>query len=167
MLLRESTFNDLPEIMNIINQARAYLKQNRIDQWQNGYPDQNDIRSDIERDNSYVLVAEEVLAGTAAVSFDGEKTYNYIKGRWLTTGNYGTVHRLAVSSAYRNTGAAGIMMKHIEQLSIENKAQSIRIDTHDENKAMRRFLEKCGFKYCGIIYLEDGSKRLAYEKLIC
>ena len=140
MLLRKSTVKDLPTIMDIINQARIYLKQNGIDQWQNGYPDQNDIRSDIERDNSYVLVAEEVLAGTAAVSFDG-KTYNYIKGRWLTTGNYGTVHRLAVSSAYRNTGAAGIMMKHIEQLCIENKAQSIRIDTHGDNKAMRRFLE--------------------------
>jgi hypothetical protein len=23
---------------------------------------------------------------------------------------------------------------------------------------MRRFLEKCGFKFCGIIYLEDGSE---------
>ena len=42
---------------------------------------------------------------------------------------------------------------------------SIRIDTHEDNKPMRRFLEKCGFKFCGIIYLEDGSKRLAYEKL--
>jgi GNAT superfamily N-acetyltransferase len=166
MLFRKSSINDLSEIMEIFHHARIYLKENGVDQWQNGYPHENIIRDDIEKEYSYVLVKEGVIIGTAALFFDGEKTYNYIKGSWLTSGSYGTVHRVAVSSAYRNTGAASIMMKHIEQLCTENNAQSIRIDTHEDNKTMRRFLEKCGFKYCGIIYLEDGSERVAFEKLI-
>ena len=28
------------------------------------------------------------------------------------------------------------------------------------------FFEKNGFKYCGIIYLEDGDKRVAFEKTL-
>jgi len=165
MILRKAVMDDLPLIMEIIAQARFYLKENGVDQWQDGYPSECDIKSDIAKGNSYVLVSEEMLIGTAAVIFDGEKTYSYIEGKWLTEGSYGTVHRIAVSSAHRNTGAAGIMMEHIEKLCMENKMLSIRIDTHEDNKPMRRFLEKCGFKFCGIIYLEDGSKRLAYEKL--
>ena len=31
---------------------------------------------------------------------------------------------------------------------------------------MQRLLEKSGFKYCGIIYLEDGNERIAFEKII-
>jgi predicted GNAT family N-acyltransferase len=29
---------------------------------------------------------------------------------------------------------------------------------------MQKFLQNNGFKYCGIIYLEDGNERLAFEK---
>ena len=42
---------------------------------------------------------------------------------------------------------------------------SIKIDTHKENFVMRGLLEKNGFEYCGIILLEDGAERVAYEKL--
>ena len=31
---------------------------------------------------------------------------------------------------------------------------------------MQRLLEKSGFKYCGIILLEDNSERIAFEKII-
>ena len=39
------------------------------------------------------------------------------------------------------------------------------MDTHEDNISMQRLLEKNNFKYCGIIYLEDGNKRIAFEKL--
>ena len=31
---------------------------------------------------------------------------------------------------------------------------------------MRRMLEKNGFVYCGIIYLESGDERVAYERIV-
>ena len=75
MVMRKATVHDIPGIMEIIKQARAYLKENGVDQWQNGYPDENVILNDILNENSYVLVSEEALIGTAAVIVDGEKTY--------------------------------------------------------------------------------------------
>jgi len=41
----------------------------------------------------------------------------------------------------------------------------LKIDTHRDNVIMQRALEKSGFTYCGIIYLKDGSERLAYQKV--
>ena len=35
-----------------------------------------------------------------------------------------------------------------------------------EDIPMQNLLKKNGFSYCGVIYLEDGGKRIAFEKII-
>ena len=40
---------------------------------------------------------------------------------------------------------------------------NLRIDTHDDNKKMQHLIEKNGFIRCGIIYVYDGSPRIAYQ----
>ena len=77
MILRKAVMDDLPLIMEIIDQARFYLKENGVDQWQDGYPSECDIKSDIAKGNSYVLVSEEMLIGTAAVIFDAKNLQLY------------------------------------------------------------------------------------------
>ena len=50
---------------------------------------------------------------------------------------------------------------------MEDKYRSgghLRIDTHEKNLVMQNLVKKTGFSYCGIIYVDDGTKRLAYEK---
>ena len=39
------------------------------------------------------------------------------------------------------------------------------VDTHRDNAIMQHNIKKHGFTYCGIIYLANGDKRLAYQKL--
>ena len=48
-------------------------------------------------------------------------------------------------------------MKEVENLCKGNRVNNIKIDTHKDNISMQKLLEKNGFKYCGIIYLEDGK----------
>ena len=43
---------------------------------------------------------------------------------------------------------------------------NIRIDTHRDNIVMQHLLDKNGFKYCGIVYVEDGTERIAYQKVV-
>ena len=40
----------------------------------------------------------------------------------------------------------------------------LRIDTHRDNRIMQHLIRKHGFTYCGIIWLQDGTERLAYER---
>ena len=49
MIFRKATETDLNAIMNIISQAQNYLKEQGIDQWQNGYPNRQTIKKDIEK----------------------------------------------------------------------------------------------------------------------
>ena len=53
-----------------------------------------------------------------------------------------------------------------KELAEKLNRNSLRIDTHKGNVVMRRMLEKHDFKYCGIIFLQSGEERVAYEKII-
>lgn len=158
---------DINHILNIMHQAQEYLKEAGIDQWQNGYPNVETIKKDIENEHGYVLSSAGKIAGTIAISFDGEKTYNNIyEGVWLTQDQYAVIHRLAVDGGLKGMGLASVMISETEKLCRRKAVSGIRVDTHERNTSMQRLLKKNGFRYCGIIYLEDGSKRLAFEKIL-
>lgn len=158
---------DIPLVMEIIKDAQKYLKNEGIDQWQNDYPNPQVIKEDIKNGNAYVIKKNDTVVAAAAIIFANDPTYDQIEhGEWLTQGKYGVIHRAAVAKDYKGQGIASIFFRETEKMAAEKGAESIRIDTHQENLSMQRLIEKENFKYCGIIYTADGSKRLAYEKII-
>jgi ribosomal protein S18 acetylase RimI-like enzyme len=163
-----SSLEDLPAIMKIMGEAQEYLAKLGIDQWQDGYPQEEVIRGDIAYKESYVMKDKfgEVMA-TTAFTTRAEPTYNYIEGNWITPNNskYGVIHRLAVGKNSRKLGLAKIIFAACESRLKSRGAVSLRIDTHEDNIGMQSLIKKMGYSYCGVIYLENGDKRLAFEKL--
>jgi len=158
---------DIDQIMEIIKEAQAYFKSKGIDQWQNNYPNQQTIIDDIRNGYSYVLVKDEKIVATAAISFDGEKTYQHIhNGKWISNDEYAVIHRIAVSSYHKGSGISSEIIRNVEKMCLDRGIHSIKVDTHEQNLPMQRLLLKNEFTYCGEIYLEDNSKRIAFEKLV-
>lgn len=168
MGFRKTRIEEIPEVMKLIDQAKAYMKESGIDQWQNGYPNAESIRKDIDHDYSYVMEEDGKIIGTLAVIFDGEPTYDKIyDGAWKTIDEpYAAVHRVAVDAQCKGKGIAGAMIEEVVKLCRERGVRSIKNDTHRDNKSMQRMQAKNGFEYCGVIYLEDGAERIAFEKII-
>ncbi len=171
IICRQAKQEDCTAMMAIVNQAKAYFKAQGIDQWQKGYPDTATLLADISENKAYILEEEtedskKVLA-TVYLSFDDENRYDDLhQGEWLNTESYGVVHRIAVAGDEKGRGIAGLLMEQLEIMCRVNQAGSIKIDTHRDNLSMQQFLKKSGFTYCGIIYLEDGDERMAFEKLV-
>lgn len=164
MIFRKTKTEDIPRVMEIINKGKAYFKSEGIDQWQNGYPNEETIETDINNGEGYILERDNEIVGTVAVSFNGEATYDKIyEGSWLTSGDFGVIHRIAVDSDLKGEGLAGQIFKSVQALCLKNSVHSIKIDTHKDNQSMRKSIAKNGFAYCGVIYLEDGSERVAFE----
>ena len=165
MNLRLSNEKDLTEIMSIIDEAKKFLKNNKVDQWQNGYPNKEVILNDINKNESYVIENNGEVIGTTALSFAGEKNYDKIyEGKWISNGPYAVIHRIAVSKVKGLKNIGTEILKKSEELCIANGINNIKIDTHEDNIHMQKLLLKNNYKYCGVIYLEDGSKRIAFEK---
>lgn len=167
MEFRQANISDLDQIVEIIELSKKYLKETKVDQWQDGYPAKEDLRRDIESGNSYVLTNKDEIVATTVISLDGESTYNSIfNGEWITNEEYIVMHRVAVHDKYKGKGIFKELIKEAESLALNKGISSIKIDTHRDNISMQRAVVKNNFKRCGIIYLEDGSERIAFEKAL-
>lgn len=164
MKLRLTTMQDLDAIMTIINQAKEYFKTHDINQWQDGYPNEISIINDISRNEAYLLEDNGNVLATVMISTTVESNYNHIDGKWLQDKKYLVIHRIAIRNDQKGNGLAKIILD--EAIKLFPDIASIRMDTHDDNFSMQRFLTKYGFKYCGTIYLETKESRRAYEKVL-
>ena len=165
MNFRKSTKSDVSKIMEIVKQAQEYFKSQGIDQWQNNYPNDEVINNDINNGESYVMLDGDDIVATTVISFAKEKSYeNILDGKWITNGDYEVIHRIAVENAHKGKGLSHKIIKYAEEVCKQNNIHSIKVDTHEDIILMQSLLKKNGFEYCGIVYLEDGGKRVAFEK---
>lgn len=160
MKIRKSELNDLPDILRIYSYAREFMKNiKNPQQWNDSYPPEELIIEDIKNRISHVIIEEEKICGVFVFFPDKDPIYDYIEdGEWLSDAPYGTIHRIA------SDGSAKGIVKQAVSYAL-NYCDNIRIDTHSDNKVMKHVLEKNGFRKCGIIYIENGEKRIGYQKI--
>jgi hypothetical protein len=166
---RKATKTEINQIMNIFSQAQEHLRLKGVNQWQNNYPNLEIIEKDIKNENGYVITKNSKVIAFITVIFSPEISYEIIyDGKWISNGEYAVVHRMAIDNDYKKTILASfsLLLKNIEQICLNKNIYSIKTDTHRNNLSMQKILKKNGFKYCGIIYLADGSERLAFEKIL-
>ncbi|HZH87296.1 MAG TPA: GNAT family N-acetyltransferase [Brumimicrobium sp.] len=160
---RKANNEDTLVIWNILQQAIARRKADGSKQWQDGYPNENVIQDDINKNAGYVLTENDKIIGYCAVLINDEPEYANIQGKWKTNGNFVVYHRVAIAESHLGKGLAKVMLKFIEQFALENKIYSIKADTNFDNVAMLALFEKLAYEYCGEVFFR-GSARKAYEK---
>ncbi len=162
MEIRKAKTSDLEVVEKIYSDAKAFMrKSGNATQWSGGYPSRELILSDIEKEQLYVAVSEDGEIYASFVYFFGvDKTYVKIyDGEWKNDLPYGVVHRIAVAENAHGMGVARFCFDYAYNL-----CKNLKIDTHESNIPMQKALLKCGFEYCGIIYLENGESRIAFQK---
>ncbi len=165
MIIRKTTREDLPKVMELYAGARKFMKEHgNPNQWgPTNWPPESLICEDIQNGHSYVCIRKvdgEIL-GTfyfnAGVNI--EPTYKEIDGAWIGGEEYGVVHRIAADSSTHGVG------RFCMEWALE-RCGHLRIDTHPDNHVMQSFLTKMGFVKCGIIHVvEDDNPRYAYERV--
>lgn len=162
MEIRMAYPNEIKRIMEIIQDAKESLAQRQVDQWQDGYPDEEIIFEDILESRGYVAVEDQEVVAYAAVHKGNEAAYNEIyDGKWEHDNyNYVTFHRVAVA---KEAAGKGVAQTFLQGLIEGEKGPDFRCDTHPDNLVMQHLLEKLGYHYCGKVPI-DGV-RLAYQKI--
>ena len=169
--IRKATAADLGSMTSIFEEARKSIATLGIDQWQDGYPGEADLMADIVAGESYCVEKDGEIVGSFALLLGGEPTYDVIEnGAWLTDSDsacagYATIHRIAVKGSCRGSGISTAIVEFAMASAAANGKTGVRVDTHHGNVVMRRMLEKHGFTPCGTIYLENGERRIGYERV--
>lgn len=155
--VRTATQDDLPRIEWIYEYARTFMeKTGNPNQWGRTNPPVAQLIQDIKKELLFVITDEEKIHGVFYFFIGPDATYSVIyDGAWRSDSTYGTIHRIA------GDGSGGILKTAVE--FCRGKCRHLRIDTHNDNAVMQNAVAKCGFCRCGIIYIADGTPRIAYD----
>lgn len=161
MQIRLAKHADIQWIQQIFLHAKQIMASiGNSHQWKENYPSIELIQQDISHKNCYVCIKDNEIIGTFSCIKGEDPTYLHIEnGDWLNNEAYITLHRIATKGVVK--GLTAFIFDWCFK-----KHPNIRIDTHQDNTIMRYILEKEGFQECGVIYVDDGSPRIAYQKSI-
>lgn len=158
MNIRPAVSADLPRLLEIYDIGRAYMRSTgNMQQWAGGFPHEELLKSDIKKQQLFVCEDEQGIHGVFAFILGIDPTYGIIEdGEWPNNKPYGTIHRIASDGTIKGLVglAKGFGMQFIDE---------IRVDTHSDNHTMQHVVQKNGFRRCGIIFLENGDPRIAYQ----
>ena len=159
-MIRRAQQADFSRICEIYAIARAFMaRTGNAAQWGDSFPPEELLREDIRLGRLYVVEEEGTVHGAFAFLLGEDPTYQVIEGgAWKSNAPYGTLHRVASDGAVH--GLFGQMVDYAWSV-----IPHLRIDTHENNAVMRHLVEKHGFQRCGVIYTDDGTPRIAFERI--
>lgn len=159
MEIRKSELSDLPAMEALYAAAREFMREmGNPDQWGTVHPPAAQLISDIEQGRSYLCLDEGKAVGCFYFGPGPDPAYLTIEGgSWLSDSPYWVVHRVAAAG---RRGVGTFCLRYCME-----RANHIRIDTHEQNLPMQRMLLKNGFSRRGIIHLANSDERVAFEWL--
>lgn len=158
MSIYQAAEADLPALLRIYALAREQMRRSgNPTQWGESWPPEEVLRRDLGEGILYRMERAGAVVGAFAFGVGPYPPYEAIRGAWLADPRpYGVIHRLAGDGRAR--GLFDECLAFCRQ-----RAESIRIDTHPDNAAMRHLIESRGFVRCGGILAESGTPRIAYQ----
>jgi RimJ/RimL family protein N-acetyltransferase len=162
---RKAETDELNQVWEILQDAILRRKKDGSSQWQDGYPNLQVVKNDLEKGSGHVLVGGDSIIGYCAILVNDEPEYSHIKGKWLTNENFVVYHRVAISEKYLGKGYAQKMLMYIEEFALGKGIKSIKADTNHDNHGMLKIFDKLGYVYCGEVIFR-GTPRKAFEKVL-
>jgi len=161
MIIRKTKETDVSAAERIYEDAKRFMREaGNHTQWSDGYPNRQTVIDDMKDGVGYVCEEDGKILAVFMYKEGNDPTYDKIyDGEWLDSAPYAVIHRIAVSQESHGKGVAAFCFNECFR-----KYPNLKMDTHRDNLPMQKALIRAGFEYCGIIYLENGDERLAYQK---
>lgn len=162
-MITVAKLSQLNQILQLVKACAEKMRGEGIYQWSEDYPSYKIFRRDIERGELFVfseiqgLDGLEKIVGCIVISEMMDEFYKEIE--WITENSkHYYIHRLAVHPEYQGRGIARKMMDFAENLGIQNKMVSVRLDTFSKNKRNQKFYEARGYRRLGEVFFPDQSE---------
>ena len=160
--------DDIQRVLKITNDAKNLLKKNGSLQWQQGYPNEETFLTDIKNKVLYGIYQYNELMAYGAYILGKDINYIEIDGKWDIPANEKdlAIHRVAVDGNCHGKKYGVKILKYGIVYAKKLGCISVKVDTHEKNKAMQKCINNSGFVYKGIVkILRDkfDNLRNAYE----
>lgn len=167
MIIKKALKQDLEQLLSIVKSCGQHLIEQGIFQWNEEYPSKEILQNDIELQQIWKLEDENAIVGLIVLTEIEDSTYQNVK--WLTKNQKNLyIHRLAVHPNFQGKGFAQKLMDFAERFALENRYNSIRLDTFSQNKRNQQFYAQRNYVKLEGVYFPNQSEFpfYCYEKVL-
>ena len=161
-MIRKATGEDKSAIFRIYRNAIVDMDSKGIFQWDEVYPNEENVDRDICNGQAYVYVDENTIKGVVVLNEHQDKEYEDLHWQY-TGGKQLVVHRLCVDPRHQKNGIARQLMDYAEKYGVSAGYTSIRLDAFLDNARAWQLYEKLGYAKVGIVKFRKGLF-YCYEK---
>lgn len=162
---RRAKLEDLDAVARIFSEAVADMRRRGIDQWNEFYPNRDDLRADILRGEMQLGFLDEALA--CAWTVNGEFDEEYALGRWeCPKEEFRVLHRLCVRPAFQHRGVARRAILHAQAELSKQGVAWLRLDVLLTNPFAVRLYRGLGFRVAGEFLFRTGRFCLMEKRLL-
>jgi ribosomal protein S18 acetylase RimI-like enzyme len=155
---------NLPDAFSIIESVIRKMKDEKIEQWDEVYPNRDVLEEDIKRGEAYGFFHSTELKGFVVLNEECSTEYDSLE--WDDNGGKSLIiHRLSVKANCQEQGIAKGLMNFAEECARQKGYTSIKLDAFIDNKAALNLYEKLGYRKAGIVTFRKGLFN-CYEKVL-
>lgn len=156
---------DADRIYELFSMGIMEMTANGIHQWDEIYPNRNDIDEDLEKEELFVGMSGNEIA--VAYVLNKECDEQYLTGKWLLdTEDYIVIHRLCVHPNFQRKGIGKRTLQHIEETAKQQGIRAIRLDAFSQNPYALKMYEALGYTVVGEVNFRKGKFFLMEKVLV-
>lgn len=159
---RIAELNETDDIFTIFSAAISDLENKSIFQWDDIYPNKENIKNDILNKTLYIGIVSGKIISAFTLSRECDAAYNLVK--WSVS-SFTVLHRLCIHPNWQNKGYGRITMKYVENMLITDGIQSLRLDAFSKNPYSIKLYKSMGYIKVGCANWRKGLFYL-YEKCL-
>lgn len=162
--LRKAKIQDMEQILHIKDLAIDFQKELGLNQWSNKYPLESDFINDINLNRAYVYEKSNKIYAYASLNYGIDPMYIKTYDGYIDNDvDYSSIHRVIVDKNEMKKGIGKEFLEKIIRISIKDSRFVVRIDTHKDNIAMLKLINKLNFKYIAKVHSSDETERDVFE----
>lgn len=135
--------DDVDIVLEILNQARAWLLERGIDQWRAGSLTRERFLEWISRGEVYLARVDGEYVGTVTLQWSDERFWGQ------RPPDAGYVHKLAIRPTQTGKRLGLLMLQWAEETTRAAGREYLRLDCAANDRKIRDYYEQAGFVYQG------------------
>lgn len=160
-MIRKAVHDDVFQAAQVLEEVKADMLNQGIDQWDQEYPNIKVLTEDTEKGEGFVYEEDGKVLAYMALNELCDEEYNDLN--WKTSPPFIVLHRLYVKPTAQGKGISSKMIRFAEEFAIQNQYQSIRFDAFSLNDTANIVYTKKGYELVGTVHFRKGIFN-CYEK---
>lgn len=164
LVFQKGNKKDVHRIYELFLKGIEEMTENGINQWDEVYPNINDIENDLDKEELFVGMSGNEIAVVYVLNKEYDEQYH--NGNWsLATENFKVIHRLCVHPKFQNRGFGKKTLLYIEEVLRQQGIRAIRLDAFSQNPYALKMYNSLGYTAVGEAFWRKG-KFFLMEKVI-